>query len=63
MIVKLNCPPKPEESQKSSNFNGKAIPYPGFERFHSIYETENFRSTRDANVGVFLSDLLEESLN
>jgi hypothetical protein len=27
----LNRPPKPEESQKDSNFNGKAIPYPGFE--------------------------------
>jgi hypothetical protein len=22
---------KPEESQKNSNFNGKTIPYPGFE--------------------------------
>jgi hypothetical protein len=29
MSVKLN--PKPEESQKNSNFNGKTIPYPGFE--------------------------------
>jgi hypothetical protein len=31
MSVKLNRPPKPEESQKKSNFNGKTIPYPGFE--------------------------------
>jgi hypothetical protein len=31
MSVKLNCPPKPEESQKDPNFNGKTIPYPGFE--------------------------------
>jgi hypothetical protein len=31
MSVKLNRPPKPEESQKNSNFNGKTIPYPGFE--------------------------------
>jgi hypothetical protein len=31
MSVKLNRPPKPEESQKDSNFNGKTIPYPGFE--------------------------------
>jgi hypothetical protein len=30
MSVKLNRPPKPEESQKNSNFNGKTIPYPGF---------------------------------
>jgi hypothetical protein len=30
MSVKLNCPPKPEESQKNSNFNGKTIPYPRF---------------------------------
>jgi hypothetical protein len=29
--VKLNRPPKPEESQKDSYFNGKTIPYPGFE--------------------------------
>jgi hypothetical protein len=31
MSVKLNRPPKPEESQNNSNFNGKTIPYPGFE--------------------------------
>jgi hypothetical protein len=31
MSVKLNRPPKPEESQKNSNFNEKTIPYPGFE--------------------------------
>jgi hypothetical protein len=31
MSVKLNRPPNPEESQKNSNFNGKTIPYPGFE--------------------------------
>jgi hypothetical protein len=31
MSVKLNRPPKSEESQKNSNFNGKTIPYPGFE--------------------------------
>jgi hypothetical protein len=31
MSVKLNRPPKLEESQKNSNFNGKIIPYPGFE--------------------------------
>jgi hypothetical protein len=31
MSVKLNCPPKPEESQKNLNFNGKIIPYPGLE--------------------------------
>jgi hypothetical protein len=31
MSVKLNRPPKPDESQKNSNFNGKTIPYPGFE--------------------------------
>jgi hypothetical protein len=31
MSVKLNRPTKPEESQKNSNFNGKTIPYPGFE--------------------------------
>jgi hypothetical protein len=31
MSVKLNRPPKPEECQKNSNFNGKTIPYPGFE--------------------------------
>jgi hypothetical protein len=31
MSVKLNRPPKPEESQEDSNFNGKAIPYPGLE--------------------------------
>jgi hypothetical protein len=31
MSVKLNCPPKPETSQKYLNFNGKTIPYPGFE--------------------------------
>jgi hypothetical protein len=31
MSVKLNGPAKPEESQKNSNFNGKTIPYPGFE--------------------------------
>jgi hypothetical protein len=30
MSVKLNRPPKPEESQKDLNFNGKTIPYPGF---------------------------------
>jgi hypothetical protein len=30
MSVKLNRPPKPEENQKDSNFNGKFIPYPGF---------------------------------
>jgi hypothetical protein len=30
MSVKLNRPPKPEESQKNSNFNEKTIPYPGF---------------------------------
>jgi hypothetical protein len=31
MSVNLNRPGKPEESQKNSNFNGKTIPYPGFE--------------------------------
>jgi hypothetical protein len=31
MSVKLNRPPKLEESQNDSNFNGKTIPYPGFE--------------------------------
>jgi hypothetical protein len=31
MSVKLNRPPKPEESHKNSNFNGKAILYTGFE--------------------------------
>jgi hypothetical protein len=31
MSVNLNRPPKPEESQKILNFNGKTIPYPGFE--------------------------------
>jgi hypothetical protein len=31
MSVKLNRPPKPEESQQNSYFNGKIIPYPGFE--------------------------------
>jgi hypothetical protein len=31
MSVKLNRPPKPEESQKDSNFNGKTIPYPELE--------------------------------
>jgi hypothetical protein len=31
MSVKLNRPPKPEESQKNSNFNGKTKPYPRFE--------------------------------
>jgi hypothetical protein len=31
MSVKLNRPPKPEDGQKNSNFNGKPIPYPGFE--------------------------------
>jgi hypothetical protein len=31
MSAKLNRPPKPEESQKDSNFNGKTILYPGFE--------------------------------
>jgi hypothetical protein len=31
MSVKLNRPLKPEESQKTSNFNGKTIPYSGFE--------------------------------
>jgi hypothetical protein len=31
MSVKLNRPPKPEESQKNSSFNEKTIPYPGFE--------------------------------
>jgi hypothetical protein len=31
MSVKHNRPRKPEESQKDSNFNGKTIPYPGFE--------------------------------
>jgi hypothetical protein len=30
MSVKLNCPPKSEESQKIQT-NGKPIPYPGFE--------------------------------
>jgi hypothetical protein len=30
MSVKLNRPPKPEESQKNANVNGKTIPYPGF---------------------------------
>jgi hypothetical protein len=28
MSVKLNRPPKPEEGQKNSNFNGKTIPKP-----------------------------------
>jgi hypothetical protein len=31
MSVKLNRLPKPEESQKDSNFNGKTIPYLGVE--------------------------------
>jgi hypothetical protein len=31
MSVKLNRSHKREESQKDSNFNGKTIPYPGFE--------------------------------
>jgi hypothetical protein len=31
MSVKLNRPPNIKESQKDSNFNGKTIPYPGFE--------------------------------
>jgi hypothetical protein len=31
MSVKLYRLPKPEESQKNSNFNGKTIPFPGFE--------------------------------
>jgi hypothetical protein len=31
MSVKLNRPPKAEESEKNSNFNGKTIPYSGFE--------------------------------
>jgi hypothetical protein len=31
MSVKLNRLPKPEESQKDSNFKGKTILYPGFE--------------------------------
>jgi hypothetical protein len=31
MSVKLNRPPKPEESLKDSKFNVKTIPYPGFE--------------------------------
>jgi hypothetical protein len=31
MSVNINRPPKPEESQEDSNFNGKTIPYPGFE--------------------------------
>jgi hypothetical protein len=29
MSVKLNRPPKPEESQKNSNFNGKNHTLPG----------------------------------
>jgi hypothetical protein len=32
MRVKLNRPPKPEESQKNSSFNGKPIPYPSWTR-------------------------------
>jgi hypothetical protein len=31
MSVKLNYLPKLEKSRKNSNFNGKTIPYPGFE--------------------------------
>jgi hypothetical protein len=31
MSVKLNRPPKPEESQKDSKFNGKTISHLGFE--------------------------------
>jgi hypothetical protein len=31
MRVKLNRPPKPEQSHINSNFNGKTIPYPRFE--------------------------------
>jgi hypothetical protein len=31
MSVRINHPPKPEESQKNSNFNVKTIPYPGLE--------------------------------
>jgi hypothetical protein len=31
MRVKLNRPPKPEESQKNSSFNGKPIHYPRYE--------------------------------
>jgi hypothetical protein len=31
MSIELNRPPKPEDSQKNSNFNGKTIPYSGFE--------------------------------
>jgi hypothetical protein len=31
MSVKVNRSPKPEESQKNSNLNGKTIPYPGLE--------------------------------
>jgi hypothetical protein len=31
MSVKLNRSPKPEESHKNSNSNGKTIPFPGFE--------------------------------
>jgi hypothetical protein len=30
MSVTLYRPPKPEESQKNLNFNGKTIPSPGF---------------------------------
>jgi hypothetical protein len=36
MSVKLNRPPKPEESQKDSNFNGKTIPYLGLEPRTSV---------------------------
>jgi hypothetical protein len=35
LVLNPSFPPmvyeKPEESQKNSNFNGKTIPYPGFE--------------------------------
>jgi hypothetical protein len=31
MSVKLNRPPKPEQSKKKINFNGETIPYQGFD--------------------------------
>jgi hypothetical protein len=38
MSVKLNCPFKPEKSLKTSNSNGKTIPYPGFELRHWVLQ-------------------------
>jgi hypothetical protein len=41
MNVKLKSPPKPEENKKNLNFNGKTIPYPGFEPGTSELASEN----------------------